>query len=78
MKYKRRVAGEIWTDYNTNIEIVKELNVTLILDKIREYRRHSLQHINRMPRNRLQRIVKNYRPKGRRNQGRPLERLLEV
>jgi len=35
-KYKRRAAGEIWTDYNTDIEIVEELNVTLILGKIRE------------------------------------------
>ena len=37
------------------------------------------QHTNRMPRNRLPRILKkNYRPTGRRNQGRPLQGLLDA
>jgi len=31
-----------------------------------------------MPRIRLPRVLKNYRTTGRRNQGRPLKRLLEV
>jgi hypothetical protein len=41
-------------------------------EKIQEYKRNLLQNINRMPRNRLLRIPKKYRPTGRRNQGRPL------
>jgi hypothetical protein len=43
------------------------------LDKIQEYRRNWLQHINRVIHNRLLRILKNYRPTGRRNQGRLLD-----
>jgi hypothetical protein len=39
MKYTRRTAGFSWTDYKTNTEIAKELNVTPVLDKIQEYRR---------------------------------------
>jgi len=31
------------------------------------------QHVNRMPRNRLPRVMKHYSPAGRRNHGRPLK-----
>jgi hypothetical protein len=34
VKYMRKTAGYIWTDYKTNTEIAKELNVTTVLDKI--------------------------------------------
>jgi hypothetical protein len=73
MKYMRKTAAYTWTDYKTNIEIAKELHITPVLDKIQEYRTNWLQHINRMTHNRLLRILKNYRPTGRRNQGRILD-----
>ena len=38
----------------------------------------SLLHVNRMPRNRLPRVIKYYSPTGRRNHGRPLKRLLDT
>jgi len=41
-----------------------------------EYKRSWIQHVNRMPRNRLPRVMKHYCPTGRRNRGRPLKRLL--
>jgi len=34
MKYMRRTAGYIWTDYKTNAQIAKELKITPILDKL--------------------------------------------
>jgi hypothetical protein len=34
MKYMIKTAGYIWTDYKTNTEIAKELNITLVLYKI--------------------------------------------
>jgi hypothetical protein len=37
MKYTRRTAGYTWTDYKTNREIAKELNITPVLDKIQDY-----------------------------------------
>jgi hypothetical protein len=37
MKYMRRTAAYIWTDYKTNTQIAKELNITPILDKLLEY-----------------------------------------
>ena len=78
MKYMRRTAGYIWTDYKTNAQIAKELKITPILDKLLEYKRSWIQHVNRMPRNRLPRVMKRYSPTGRRNHGRPLKRLLDT
>ena len=78
MKYMRRTAGYAWTDYKTNIQITKELKITPILDKLLEYKRNWIQHVNRMPRNRLPRVMKHYSPTGRRNHGRPLKRLLDT
>jgi hypothetical protein len=77
MKYMRRTAGNTWTDYKTNTQIAKELKITPILDKQLEYKRNWI-HVNRMPRNRLPRVMKHYSPTGRRNHGRPLKRLLDT
>ena len=78
MKYMRRTAGYTWTDYKTNAQIAKESKLTLILDKLLEYKRSWIQHVNRMPRNRLPRVMKHYCPTGRRNHGRPLNRLVDT
>jgi hypothetical protein len=43
-----------------------------------EYKRNWIQHVNRMPRDRLPRIMKHYSPTGGRNRGRPLKRLLDT
>ena len=53
MKCMRQKAGYTWTDYKTDTEIIKELNMTPVLVKIQEYKRNWLQHVNRMPCNRL-------------------------
>jgi hypothetical protein len=78
MKYMRRTAGYIWRDYKTNTQIGKELKITPILDKLLEYKRNWIQHVNRMPHNKLPRVMKHYSPTGRRNHGRPLKRLLDM
>ena len=75
MKYMRRTAGYNRIDYKTNTQIAKELKITPILDKLLEYKRKYIQHANRMPRNRLPRVMKHYSPTGRRNHGRPLKRI---
>jgi hypothetical protein len=78
MKYMRRTAGYIWTDYKTNKQIAKELKLTPIVDNLLEYKRKWIQHVNRMSRNRLPRVTKHYYPTGRRNHGRLLKRLLDA
>jgi signal transduction histidine kinase len=49
-----------------------------ISEKLLKYKRKWMQHVNRMPRNRLPRVMKHYFPTGRRNHGRPLKRLLDT
>ena len=78
MEYMRRKGGYTWTDHKTNTQITKELKITPILDKLLEYKRKCIQQVNRMPRNRLPRVMKHYYPTGRRNHGRPLKRLLDT
>jgi hypothetical protein len=60
MECMRITAGYIWTDCKTYTQIVKELKITPILDKLLEYKRNWIQLVNRMPRNRLPRVMKHY------------------
>jgi hypothetical protein len=78
IKYMRRTAGYNGTDCKTNTQIAKELKITPILDKLLEYKRNWIQHVNRMPHNRLHRVMKHCCPTGRRNHRRPLKRLLDT
>ena len=78
MKYMRRIAKYLQTDYKTNTQIAKELNITLILDKLLEYKRNWIQHVNGMPCKSLPRVMKHYSPADRMNHGRPLKRLLDT
>jgi len=48
-----------------NIQIAKELKITPILDKLLEYKRKWIQHVNRTPCNRLPRVMKHYSPTGK-------------
>ena len=64
-------------DHKTNKSIRKELRITNILDKIDEYRKEWLLHIQRMPQNRIPLKSYNYRPQGRRSIGRPKKRWRE-
>jgi len=58
MKYMRKTAGCTWADYKTNSHIAKELEITPALDKLLEYKRNWIQHVNRMPRDRpLKRLL---------------------
>jgi hypothetical protein len=58
------------TDYKTNTQIAKELKITQILDKLLEYKRNWIQHVNS---NSLPRVMKHYSPTGRKNHGRLLD-----
>jgi len=78
MKYMRRTVGYTWTDYKTNTQTAKDLKITPNLDKLLEYNRSWIQHVNRMPGNRLPRLMKHYSPAGRKNHGRPLKSLLDT
>jgi len=58
MEHKRKAGGHSWTDYETNTEIAKEINITQILEKTQEFIRNWLQYVNRVPLNKLPRVQK--------------------
>ena len=57
MKYMRKIAGCIWTDFTTNTEIEKTKYNPNFGQNTR-IQRNSLQHIFRIPRNGLPKIPK--------------------
>jgi hypothetical protein len=74
MKYLRQTAGYILFNHKRNEEILEELHVTPLEDKLCTYRHKWVQRVHRMEDNRLPKQLLNYDPKGRR---RPLKRLLD-
>jgi len=70
MKLLRPLAGYTLYDHKTNDSVRRELQTEYILDKIDEYRRNWLLHLQRMPPNRIPLKSYHYRPQGRRTIGR--------
>jgi len=66
------------SQHRIHAQTAKELKITQILDKLLEYKRSWIQHVNRMSQNILPRVMKYYSPTGRRNHGRPLKRLVDT
>jgi hypothetical protein len=56
---------------------LKELKTEPVTGKILKYKNNWIQHGNRMQRDRIPKLLKNYKPRGRRNRGRPMKRLLD-
>ena len=77
MKLLRPLAGYILYDHKTNDYIRPGLQITGILDKVGEYRRNWLSHLQRMSQNRIPLKSYHYRPQGRRTIGRPKKRWTE-
>jgi hypothetical protein len=65
----RKTAKYTWRDHKTNEEILNELKVTSILDKIPCYKSDWTQHITRMPRSGLPNLLTKYAPRVIINQG---------
>jgi len=77
MKLLRSLAGCTLYDHKTNDSVGRKLQTECILDKIDEYRRNLLLHLQRMPLNRIPLKSYHYRPQGRRTIGRPKKRWRE-
>jgi hypothetical protein len=70
MKLLRPLAGYALYDHKTNDTIRRDLQTDCILDKIDEYRRNWLLHLQRMPQNRIPLKSYLYSPQGKRTIGR--------
>jgi hypothetical protein len=76
LRFMRTTARYIWSDYKRNDDTLKELK-TDTMGKILKYKNSWIQHVNRMQRYRILKLLKNYKPWGRRNRVRPMKRLLD-
>ena len=54
----RKIACYTCTDYRTDTEITKELNISPVVGKIQDYRMNWLRQVNGMPCNGLPGIIK--------------------
>jgi hypothetical protein len=70
MKYLQRRGGYILIDHKRNEEILEELHVTSLEEKLCTHRHSCFPHVHRMEDNRLPKQHLNYRTKGRRRPGR--------
>jgi hypothetical protein len=77
MKLLRPLAGRTVNDHKIKDSIRRELQTECILDKVDEYRRTWLLHLQRMPQHRIPLKSYQYRPQGKRTVGRPKKRWRE-
>jgi hypothetical protein len=74
MRYLRSVKGCTKLDHIKNEDIRKELDIDSTQYKIANYRKKWIEHLDRMPDERIPKQILKYKPKGHRDQGRPWKR----
>ncbi|KAJ4435830.1 hypothetical protein ANN_18449 [Periplaneta americana] len=77
MKFLRRTAGYTLLDRKRNEEILEQLEVESVEEKISRYKFNWLDHERRMENSRIPTIMMQYKSRGHRRPGRPLRRLLD-
>ena len=73
MKFLRHLLGITKLDKEKNV-LGKKTGAQSTVKEIKQYQKKWLQHVERMDTNRLPKQALQYRPKGRRNTGRPRKR----
>ena len=74
MKFLRHLLGIKKLDKEKNQCIGEKTGAQNIVKEIKQYQKKCLQHVQRMDTNRLPKQALQYKPKGRRNVGRPRKR----
>jgi len=74
MKFLRNIIGITKLDKEKNQGIREKTGAQNIVKEIKQYQEKWLQHVQRMDINRLPKQALQYKPKGRRNIGRPTKR----
>jgi len=67
----------ISTDHKRNVEILEELKIEPVKEKLRRYKLNWFRHVTIMKSNRMSKLMLNYIPNGRRRLQRPSKRLLD-
>jgi hypothetical protein len=71
------VSGYRLIAHRRNEDITEALQIIYINSRIKDYQIKWRQHLERMGQNRIPKLLLNYKPRGRRNQGRPCRRWRE-
>ena len=71
MKFLRHLLGITKLDNENNQCIRQKTGAQNIVKEIKQYQKKCLQHVQRLDTNRLPKQALQYKPKGRRNIGRP-------
>ena len=74
MKFLRHLLGIAKLDKEKNQSIREKTGAQNIVKEIKQYQEKWLQHVQRMDTNRVPKQALQYKPKGRRNIGRPRKR----
>jgi hypothetical protein len=77
MRFLISVAGYRLIDHRRNEGTRDELRIIDINSRIKDFQIKWLQHLERMEQNRIPKLLLNYKPRGRINQGRPGRRWRE-
>jgi len=77
MKFMRRITGYSLLDHKKNEDILEELKVDPIENKLAQYKQKWLNHVSRMKNIRYPSQILDCRSIGRRRTGRSLKRLLD-
>ena len=74
MKFLRHLLGITKMDKEKNQCVREKTGAQNIVKEIKQYQKNSLQHVQRMERNRIPKQALRYGAEGRRNIGRPKKR----
>jgi hypothetical protein len=77
MRFLRSMTGYRLTYHRRNEDIREEIQIIDINPRIKDYQIKWLQHLERMEQNRIPKLLLNYKPRGRRDQGRSCRRWRE-
>lgn len=74
MKFLRAVKGCTRLEHIRNESIREELEIKSIIQQVCDYKKRWIDHLQRMDYGRFPKLAWNYKPRGRRDPGRPRKR----
>ncbi|KAJ4445242.1 hypothetical protein ANN_07043 [Periplaneta americana] len=77
MKFMRYTAGYTKWDHKRNEDVMEELQLEPVINHGKHYRNNWINHLHRMRRDRIPKVMLHYRPNGKRYLGRPKKRWIE-
>ncbi|KAJ4435991.1 hypothetical protein ANN_18615 [Periplaneta americana] len=77
MKFIRYTAGYTKWNHKRNEDVMEELQLETVINHVKHYRNNWINHLHRMRRDRIPKVMLHYRPNGKRSLGRPKKRRIE-